>query len=74
MQITQIMVAAAALSLAPAPVMAREQARASAATQESSELLGNSSLVIAVGAAFALLLIVAFATDGGEDNDAPTSP
>jgi hypothetical protein len=74
LRFTPILAVAAALSLASAPAVAQTTTRASAPAEQSSDLLGNSSLVIAVGAAFAVLLIVAFATGGGEDGDAPTSP
>jgi hypothetical protein len=73
MQLTRILAAAAALSLASAPAIAGDPIRASAPTEHSSELIGNSSILIAVGI-FAVLLVAILATGGGEDNDAPTSP
>ena len=64
-------VAAAALSLAVAPVAAQAAPadRASAPVAESNDLAGNNSIFIAL---IALLLVVGFAVGAGSDD--PVSP
>ena len=72
MKIRTLAAAAAVLSLATAPAVAEISFdRASAPADKKNELAGGSGLLIAIGAAAAVIAGIVIASDGDDD---PVSP